>query len=328
MSEPERAWSVVLARYGAAVGGLRWVALGSGGGFSGAHVWRGEDDRGPVLALKAWPPGGITQEHLAAIHRLMTRAVHLPFVPVVIPASDGSTVVVAGGWVWDLCRWMPGTAGFHADPTPARLVNACAALARLHRAWRPAVPAWGPCPAVRRRLELLGRWRALSASRPAPAPQQHPTLDAPLRRAWQVVAATADRAERSLQEADARAVPVQPCLCDVWGGHVLFSGDAVGGVIDYGAVKDDHVAVDLARLLGDLVEDDEGRFAAGLDAYRAAGGELDVPDGFVRLLDRTGAVCGAINWLVRLCDGGYEPPDPGAVAARIDRLAARAQAWR
>jgi len=314
--------SAALARYGAAVGGLRWVPLGAGGGFSGARVWRGEDDRGPALALKAWPDG-TTPDRLAAVHRLMMWAVHLPFVPVVIPTTDGPTVVTAGGRVWDVCRWMPGAADFHANPTPARLANACAALAQLHRAWRPAVPQWGPCPAVRRRLELLARWRELAASRPGPAPPRHPVLEAPLRRAWQAVAAAADGAERSLREAEARPVSLRPCLCDVWGGHVLFTGDAVTGVIDYGAAKDDHVAVDLARLLGDMVGDDDGRFAAGLAAYRAAGGELDVPDAFVRLLDRTGAVCGLINWLLRLGDEGYEHPDPAAVEARVERLVAR-----
>jgi hypothetical protein len=128
-----------------------------------------------------------------------------------------------------------------------------------------------------------------------------------------------------LREVDTQAVPVQPCLCDVRGSHVLFTGDSVTGIVDYGAVKDDHVAVDLARLLGDLVEDNEERFAAGLGAYRAAGGELDVPGGFVRLLDRTGAVCGAINWLLRLCDEGYDHPDPATVATRIDGLVRRVE---
>lgn len=312
--------SVALARYGAAVGGLRWVPLGAGGGFSGASVWRGEDDRGPALALKAWPPD-TPPDRLAAVHRLMARAGHLSFVPAVIPAADGSTVVVAEGQAWDLTRWMPGAADLATNPNPTRLANACAALAQLHWAWRPAVPVWGPCPAVRRRLELLARRRELSAV-PLRTPP-HAILDAPVRRGWRAVTAVADRAERSLCESAGRPVALQPCLCDVWGGHVLFSGDAVTGVIDYGAVKEDHVAVDLARLLGDVVGDDDERFGEGLAAYRAAGGELDVPDAFARLLDRTGVVCGVINWLLRLCDGGYEHPDPAAVAARLERLVER-----
>src|SRR4051812_17082635 len=74
----------VLSRYGSVVAGLRWESLGSGGGFSGAHVWRGEDDQGsPLFALKAWP----TSESLNRVERVhgwMAQAAHLPFVPAVL----------------------------------------------------------------------------------------------------------------------------------------------------------------------------------------------------------------------------------------------------
>ena len=324
MSEPpDPVRCGALDRYGAAVRGLRWLPVG--GGFSGARVWRGEDGDGPALALKAWPPDGITPERLAAVHRLMARAVHLPFVPVVIPSADGATAVVAGGRVWGLTQWRPGSADFAANPSPARLANACAALAELHRTWRPSRPVAAPCPAVRRRLQALADWRTLATSRPGPVAHDHPELAEALRRGWEAVALAADRAERLLRGLDALPVLLQPCMCDVWGAHVLFTGDAVTGVIDYGAVKDDHVSVDLARLLGDLVADDDARFAAGLDAYRAAGGVLGVPDEFVRVLDRVGVVCGVVTWLLRLCGGADPHPDPPTVAARLDRLAARVE---
>ena len=122
-------------------------------------------------------------------------------------------------------------------------------------------------------------------------------------------------------------MPVQPCLCDIWGAHVLFTDNAVTGLIDYGAVKDDHVAVDLARFLGDCVGDDDVMFTVGLDAYREAGGILDVPDELVRVLDRTGTLCGVINWLFRIEEGGCHRLDVEAVAARVKRLATRVERW-
>src|SRR5438034_651285 len=149
VADLEPARPAVLARYGAAVAGLRWVALGSGGGFSGARLWRGEAHGEPALALKSWPPS-MPAERLAGIHRLMMLVAHLPFVPRVIPAADGSTLASAAGRVWDLTAWMPGTADFHADPNPARLANACAALARVHEAWQPTEAHPAPCPGVRR----------------------------------------------------------------------------------------------------------------------------------------------------------------------------------
>jgi homoserine kinase type II len=108
----------------------------------------------------------------------------------------------------------------------------------------------------------------------------------------------------------------------VWHDHVLFTGNAVTGIIDYGAMKEDHVAIDLARLIGDLVENDDVAFAAGLAAYRSAGGRLEAPPEFVRLLDRTGVVCGVVTWLLRLAKPQAAWP-PRAVAERLTRLTAR-----
>ncbi|MBX9626444.1 MAG: hypothetical protein K2X82_21770, partial [Gemmataceae bacterium] len=129
----------VLARYGAAVAGVRWVPLGSAGGLSGALLWRGDAGGRPALALKGWPPD-ITAARLAEVHALLRRAGRLPFVPAVVPAADGATAVESSGRVWDLCRWMPGAADFHADPTPGRLANAAAALTAVHRELAPAAP--------------------------------------------------------------------------------------------------------------------------------------------------------------------------------------------
>lgn len=322
-SHLDRACSSVSVRYRAAIASLDWVPLGSGGGFSGAAVWRGDDSAGsPVFALKAWPPD-TTADRLAAVHRLMRRGGHLPFVPAVIPAADGATAVVAAGRVWDLTRWMPGTADFHARPSADRLANACVALARLHRAWAPPAEHLAPCPAVRRRLAVLADFASADPGLPHPPPTGHPPLDAALLIARDAVRRLGPVAARPLALWADRLVPIQPCLCDVWHDHVLFTGDAVTGVIDYGAAKPDHPTVDLARLLGDLVGDDDPRFAAGLAAYELAGGSPEPAPGLARLLDRTGAVCGAAVWLMRLHVERRAYPDPAAVARRVAGLAAR-----
>ncbi|MFO0848912.1 MAG: phosphotransferase [Gemmataceae bacterium] len=117
-----------------------------------------------------------------------------------------------------------------------------------------------------------------------------------------------------------RPVELQPCLCDIWHDHVQFTGDAVSGVIDYGAMKVDHPAVDLARLLGDLVGDDPERVRFGVEAYRQAGGSPAVTVELVELLDRTGLVGAVVNWVRRLTDRAAPPADPTAATARLGRL--------
>ena len=238
---------------------LRWIPLGSAGGFSGARIWRGEDDGEPLLALKCWPHGS-DPERLGRIHGWMNTAAHRRFVPSVLGAADGSTFIVEEGRIWELAWWMPGTADFRANPSAARLANACAALAELHRAWKPTAPTHRTCPAVLRRLSLLAEWREHCDEFSA-------IPDPLLLRAAAVARRLVEPAERALQARLAHPAIVQPCLCDVWHDHVLFSGEAVSGIVDYGAMKVDHVAVDLARLLGDLVGEDDVRFERGLAAF-------------------------------------------------------------
>lgn len=312
----------VLARYGPAVAGVRWVPLGSAGGLSGAALWRGDDGDAPLFALKAWP-AGMTAERLACIHGLMRRAAHLPIVPSILTTADGRSVVEAAGRVWDICRWMPGVADTDAEPSPVRVANAAAALAGLHHAWAPPAPTLGPCPAVLRRLDTqaAARRHHLVADRPI----AHGPLADAVRRAVAVVVRLGPAAEQALAPWVARAVPLQPCLVDVRKDHVLFTGDAVTGLVDYGAVQDDHPAADLARLLGELAGDDEARSAAGLAAHAAAGGPPEPAPGFARLLDRTGVVAALAGWLVRLARADSVSENPAAAAARMTALAARAE---
>lgn len=313
----------VLSCYGAAVDGLRWVPIGSGGGFSGAALWRGEDPAGhPLFALKSWP-GDVTFDQLQHVHHLMRRAERLAFVPRVLLTTDGASAVRAAGRAWDIASWMPGRADFHARPTDARLANVCVALAELHRAWAfpPLLPT--PCPGVHRRLAVLADFAATLPARASAKPIGYSELDEPLRHGHDAVRRLAPSAVRSLASWIDRTIPVQPCLCDVWHDHLLFIDDVVSGVIDYGATKVDHPAVDLARLLGDLVGDDEVRFAAGLDAYARAGGVPEPAPGFARLLDRTGAVCAAAVWLRRLSVERRAYPDLAAVARRVAAVVAR-----
>jgi homoserine kinase type II len=302
-----------------------WESLGGGGGFSGARLWRWRrGDR--ALCLRAWP-AGTTPARLEQVQRWLaaasgsTRA----FVPKVLPTADGRTWGEHAGRLWELQEWMPGRADFHSRPTPARLEEACRALAQLHAVWaRWREPTLLVCPAVVRRRRLLDDWEALRRSgwRPRPHPDD-PSLTALLDRAWRLLPRRLDRAAADLRAWAGRTGPTQPCLCDPWHDHFLFQGERLTGLVDYGAMKLDAPAIDLARALGSLVEDDAEGWRIGLEAYRGARPLSAEEEGLARMLDRTGTALGAANWLLRLGGPVREEIDRAGAGRRLAALLAR-----
>jgi Ser/Thr protein kinase RdoA (MazF antagonist) len=325
----DRAAREVLTCY-ALAGGVAVAALGNRGGFSGAGLWRVEGGPGP-LCLRAWPPAGASPERLRGIHRLMghARRSGLDFVPAVLATGGGDTTVAHAGRLWDLTTWMPGRADFHERPLPCRLEAACLALARLHEAWAGTDPAVQPCPAVHRRLASAREWAALVRSGWRPAFDKGG--DDPVRpwaeRAWLVLRSKLDEVPRKLAPWVARPLPVQPCLCDVWHDHVLFEGDTLTGLVDFGGVKPDHVAADLARMLGSLGGDDAGLRAAGLRAYARVRPLSLNEEALVPVLDETGTLLGAANWLRWLYRDGRTFEDRVGVARRLAALVERIERW-
>jgi homoserine kinase type II len=321
MGPLDHAAHAVLSRYPAALRPTNVIALGNRGGFSGARLWRADSAAGP-LCLRAWPPHE-TAERLAFRHALMltARNAGLTFVPAVYAAADGSTALRFGDTFWELQEWLPGRADYRTAPSPARLANACRALALLHACWeRTFPPVVGARPAVARRLagarESEDRLR--SGWRPTPPA----SLALLLGRARSLLAAHLPRVPALLRRWESAAGPLQPCLCDVWHDHLLFEGDRLRGLLDYGAVKVDTVAGDLARMLGSLVGEDSG-WGPGLSAYREIRDLPDEEEALARVLDVTGVILSVATWLHWLLVEGRTFEDETAVRQRLGELLAR-----
>ena len=90
----------------------------------------------------------------------------------------------------------------------------------------------------------------------------------------------------------------------------------------------DHVSVDLARLLGSLVGDDEDRWHMGLAAYRAIRPLTLGEEAQARTLDRSGVLVSLANWLLWLYRDGRAFDNLTAVARRLSQVVARVEAWR
>jgi homoserine kinase type II len=317
----------VLAHYPALLRQGRMEALGNAGGFSGAGLFRLHGPQGDCC-IRAWPVDPSLARRLPFIHALMDQArrAGLSYVPAVLRAVEGATYLEHAGRCWDVTEWKVGQADYHIRPSAARLEEACRCLAQLHTTWEmcAVVPA-GVCPGLLRRRQRWLQWRQLvdRGWRPGLDFLSWRLID----RAWRVAQSLLTEVPTQWLLTDEVVGPLHPCLCDVWHDHLLFTGDRLTGLIDYGSVQVDHPAVDLARLLGSLVEDDESGWQVGLQSYRRVRPFSPKAEELARRLDRCGVVLALTTWLRWFCVEDRPFEDRQAAAERLQVLVRRLEKW-
>jgi homoserine kinase type II len=318
----------VLAAYGIACPPAGVEPRGTAGGFSGAQFWKVlAGDR--AWCLRRWPAEHPTPTRLQWMHAVLEHVARrgLTMVPVPRRTAGGATFVELGGHPWELTPWMPGEANFRRLPTPGRLAAALQALARFHRAAAdfPGFARRGVSPGIVRRQELLARWLDGGADQlgRAATPQAWPDLFPRAQRILTLFSRHAESVAATLAEHGPVQVDLQPCIRDIWHDHVLFMGDEVSGLVDFGSMEQDSVATDIGRLLGSLAGDDAERWSVGLRAYqeiRPLGGE---ELRLVRCFDRSTTLMAGLNWLQWVYVEQRQFSDPSAVIARIDEILSR-----
>ncbi|MCI0361466.1 MAG: aminoglycoside phosphotransferase family protein [Planctomycetaceae bacterium] len=314
--------------------------LDNAGGWSGSSLWRvqaeGRTGLGASMAtsprlycLRRWP-AGTDPERLRFIHKILTHvaAGGIDFVPTPLPLARRTSVSLVhspGGGLWDLAPWLPGTADYHAHPTRERLAAAMRALARFHDVAGRYQQLPGPVPAISDRLEQVQHLLSGDLDRITSAVLAG--LDAALDlRASRVLALTRDRLSPllgPLEFASGHALPLSPAIRDIHHDHVLFTGDNVSGLVDFGALRIDTPLADVARLVGSLVGDDQPQRQFALAAYAQLRPLTDHDRRLIDLLDHSGLVLGGLNWLrwlyVERRDMGPLPP----IQKRLDEILAR-----
>jgi homoserine kinase type II len=306
-------------------------ALGNAGGWSGAQLWRYDSGRGPLVA-RAWPPEGPNRAILERIHAWLGAAAHLGFVPVPLQALDGRTVQEQGGRLWEVAAWLEGAPASGFPPPLAQLRSGFTALAAFHQALG-VVWTLGPSPGIGVRLRELegligGGFDVLErAVRRANAEPRSSAAGS-----WLALArASAGQLLEPLRRASATEIKRQPCLRDARPEHLLFSGDRVTGLIDFGAMDVENVAADLARLLGDWVGPQPTLRSEALAAYTAVRPLEAAELALIELFEDSAALLGPGHWVRWHFLEGRAFDDPSAVAAGIDRglqrLALRVAAW-
>lgn len=303
--------------------------LGSAGGFSGAVIWRiSPPDR--VLCLKRWPAEYPSVEGMQFIHGVLLQVARQGFGLVPVPCQDrlGRSFIPYQGHLWELTPWLPGIADFRRNPQPSRLQAALRVLAEFHRAaaiYPEYATRMGKSPGVRQRLERVRRYAAgdLEQLGRCIVPVVWPDLCDRARHAVTRARICLGPVQVLLETACDCEMPLQPCIRDVWHDHVLFTGDQVTGLIDFGAMQVESIAADVARLLGSLAHDDASLWRAGLAAYESIRPMHQAEKALVTVFDRSGALLAALNWAEWLYRERRGFRDPDDVARRLDEVLTR-----
>lgn len=312
----------VLAAYGPALAPFVAECLEGAGGFSGARLWRLSTPQGD-LCLRRWPPEHPTPEQLTWIHSVLRAAAANGFqrLPVPLVTTNQSTWVRWENALWELAPWLSGRADYSSHPSPARLAAALQTLAEFHLSVADfGSPISGASPGIERRVQQLDRLLQEDFARIAAAVSEapHQELQDPALQLLELFPRLAERSRRALQGAAGQHVALQPCLRDIWHDHVLFEVERVTGIVDFGAMRIDSVAGDIARLLGSLVGDDARGWQSGLLAYEQirplSASELSL----IPVFDRSGILLGAFNWLDWIYLQGCRFSDLSAIRTRLE----------
>ena len=321
--------SALLAHYPTACQPRQIHALGANGGYSGAQFWQLQTAAGPYC-LRCWPAAA-TRVRLDWIHAVLAHAWEAGIGEIPLPVANlrGQTITRWAGNNWELAPWMPGGATYHSAPGEPKLRSAVELLARFHRATAryefDLENATAAAPGIAQRLQRLRQFQAYDPHKLAEAaarvdwPGWLPRAER-LRKLFSRVAA---RIESELLHASAVRVPLQPCLRDVWHDHILFCGDRATGLVDFGAMRVETVAGDLARLLGSLVDDDSGGWQRGLAAYQRIRPLQASERSLIGVYDRSAVALSGMNWLWWLAIEGRRFDGPDAILQRLDRNMAR-----
>lgn len=319
----------VLAAYGPDCQPLKMVGLSSAGGFSGAQFWRLSTEAGD-LCLRRWPREHPSRQQLEFIQAVLwhVRQEGFGLAPLPLETRSHAGYVCESGYLWEMTPWMAGKADYHQFPSPKKLRAAAAVLAEFHHAAStfplPFRELQTP-PGLRNRLDALNAWTEQKLARLANAITvgDWPQL---AERAWRLAPLfkrAAEPVSELLHQSLSIRVPLEPCIRDIWHDHVLYLDEEVSGIIDFGAMRVDSVATDVARLLGSLCGDDGGGWLEALQAYDAVRPLSSSEALLVTAYDRSSVLLSGMSWLEWVYLDGREFENRTAICKRLDDNLAR-----
>lgn len=294
-------------------------------GFSGSLLWKISSQESDYL-LRCWPDQ-TKRERIEWIHQVQSqiRESGFQFTPRLYQSENSQTFVNVDGRFWELASWMPGTSISRFDQAESRVLYRFGHLAQfhIHSAKIPAAtPTQSGCSSTfQERIELIEYFAAI--------PQEQ-IIAAIQRTQWSEFITTAVelleayRKQSQQLMLDLNSVKhlrfiLQPCLRDARGEHFLFDSGEVSGLIDYGAMRMESVAVDLARLSSTTIRsslaEQHDKAIARYEQYRPLSSD---EKSLIPVLMNSSRYLTGMNWIRWVALENRQFDNPNGVLARLD----------
>jgi homoserine kinase type II len=214
----------------------------------------------------------------------------------------------------------------HSAAAPQYIKIAMGALAQFHCALAGHSRS-SYCLGILERLRQLKEWQSGGLAR------LKRQMDANLKR-WPELAERspkvlshfndlAPQAVASASKVIGLRVPIHPCIRDIHRDHVLFQEDKVTGLIDFGAMDNDNISCDIARLLRSMAGDVNSFWQEGLAAFERVYPLSEEERLLVRAYDESGVLLSGINWLKWVFIEDRQFADRAGVLKRFDEITCR-----
>jgi hypothetical protein len=272
-------------------------------GWSGASFWKWRAAAGEFL-LKVWPSDGPdARQHLFRHTQLDNlRSLRLPLG---LPVADqtGRTLRPWGEGLWaEVIPWFDGQPA-NTSPSPDLIDQAVSVVCQLHDRWSETTPSrMGPSNAIFIRLNQL---RSIDLQQFLKCSSKDSQLSQNLstgsqQKLWEICRLASllkDEAIGLLEPFEQEKFRILTVLRDARPDQFLFTEGKLSGVIDFGAVGRDIVAVDLARLASEWFPDDFSQQLKLVNSY-VKNRIIDEREfRLIRPLALSGAILGGLAWI-------------------------------
>ena len=294
---------------------------GSSGGYSGSEVWKiccGNKS----FCLKSWPESFQDEERISWIHRvlLFAKANGCPEISSPILNKYSKTFCWHQNRFWELSEWALGISFENLVDEQPKWNSAINTTIRFHQATARFHFNFGESNNLKLVLNRLRNWK----SEVALLTNNFKSTDLILEQQFSRFIEDSPKLSRNLlsqfQSLESLTFPIQPVVRDLRFEHFYFDADRVTALIDFGAMRIDSVACDLARLLGSMLDGDQAKIDFCLNQYANSRPLNENEIQLIFCLLYSSSMIGIANWLTWILVDGRNFESSSEVKSRISQL--------